>query len=1046
MAVYGVDFYGSTRYGPRIVLDYDAGPMAAVARTYSSLELTWKTPTGAWSLLRVVRNSYGTPATFDDGQTLFEGNFGPAASGTVTPITRSLTDNPLLGGNFYYYAIFLYVPASQEWTRAASTTGLALKDHGYSTRLWELTPAVHRSRTGALLESDNEQLQKYLKIPAFQLDHIRGEYESLRYVNDPDRVSGNLLPLMAQQWGQVFEPEIGMAQMRTLLRNTVHLYRTKGTMPGVLGFVSALTGYSAKIQPWTNLALDYNDSSFEESIGRWITLSNCTLSRYAADGAIDGAPVGNMRRAGLLKVVAAGGGSAIAYVGGPTPPGTSDDFRKLVPVTAGQQYTLSAYMRAVSTTRTVVLNIHWYRADGTFISSSNSGSVANTAGTWTRHLGAIGTAPTGTVYASFGFSITAPSANEVHYFDAFQLEQGNVVTPFEDARLLDINIQAPRVNEVTNPNFETSTQFWNGINRNLLSANQSSVETDTTGLGGGVTRSTAQALSGTASLRYGSGLNAIGQASATLSPVPVVSGQVYTAMASGRTVIGPSSVSLLLQITFLNSTGGSLLTVSGAYTAMSTAGWQQATCIAQAPAGAASASVIIFMVNSSTGAVPFTADFDAMGLFETPLGNLISNPDFDNGQSGWVATSGLVTHLLVSDPYMGRQALQHTASSAGNASTQFSGLKLVVGQTYTASAWIKKLSGAQSGANIYLAQGTPAQAAVVTPTPVGVWTRITHTFVATSTTANLQIYCANAAGPGTSLAGVMLIDAVQLVAGPTALEYLPTATTNLVVNPSPVGVTYGAVIGTFGGTTTNNLDASMPSGKYVRFTGHQGFGYVAYDVPPGIYTVSQWWRSSTNLNLTLYFEGTNVPTTGPSQGTTAISGTWTKVTRTVTLAGTGSVKFGFLGGVAGQYVDVSSVQLEAGSVATPYVDGNLGPGFAWEAAENLISNPSFEVDTAGWDGINRNLFSANQSSFETSSPGGAIGGGTRTRSTAFSLGHGQRGCVGNDCRNALGVLRHGAQHLPPGCDPGTGLHRRRSRKGGRFVPCCHAPTEVRELE
>jgi hypothetical protein len=44
---------------------------------------------------------------------------------------------------------------------------------------------------------------------------------------------------------------------------------------------------------------------------------------------------------------------------------------------------------------------------------------------------------------------------------------------------------------------------------------------------------------------------------------------------------------------------------------------------------------------------------------------------------------------------------------------------------------------------------------------------------------------------------------------------------------------------------------------------------------------------------------------------------------------------------------ISAPQIEAGSVATPYVDGSLGAGYTWEAAENIIANENALVDAGG---------------------------------------------------------------------------------------------------
>lgn len=442
-------------------MDFDARPLVADPHgKYGALDLSWSSPVGAWSLLRLVRNSYGVPVSFDDGVVLLESNSGPAATGTVTGSIRTYADVGLEPGSFQYYAIWLYIPGVGEWTRAASCIGLPVKDHGYTNRLWELTPPILRTQTPGLLDSDNETLRSFLALFGFQLDYTRSDLETLRFINDPQRVSGNLLPLMAQQLGQFFEPELGMKQMRALLRNTVYLYRNKGTTPGVEGFVSAISGYGAKLQPFKNLVLDYNTSSAEESIGQWKPGEiNSSLSRYVADGVIDApSALGTMRRVGIFKQTAFASG--LARVRTAIRNYETDGHLTAVPVTGGAQYTFSGYARAAAAGPTAAgLDIFWMGADGLYISGSGGAGVTPTMD-WAARPFVTATAPATAVYAAIGMHFTAAAANESVYWDGFQFEPGGVVTDFEDSRLLDINVLAPRVNHFKNP-MPASTAHFN---------------------------------------------------------------------------------------------------------------------------------------------------------------------------------------------------------------------------------------------------------------------------------------------------------------------------------------------------------------------------------------------------------------------------------------------------------------------------------------------------------------------------------------------------------------------------------------------------------
>jgi hypothetical protein len=59
--------------------------------------------------------------------------------------------------------------------------------------------------------------------------------------------------------------------------------------------------------------------------------------------------------------------------------------------------------------------------------------------------------------------------SEVFYFDAAQLEMASDATAFEEARVLKINFLASRKNELTNPNFQ-STSSWSITNGTKISS------------------------------------------------------------------------------------------------------------------------------------------------------------------------------------------------------------------------------------------------------------------------------------------------------------------------------------------------------------------------------------------------------------------------------------------------------------------------------------------------------------------------------------------------------------------------------------------------
>ena len=86
------------------------------------------------------------------------------------------------------------------------------------------------------------------------------------------------------QFGLTYEPAIGLQQNRKLLRDGVTLTKQKGSKEGLVGFIKDFTSWGVPvpisgtpnpsangITVGHNMMLDYNDSSFEEGIGHWIS-------------------------------------------------------------------------------------------------------------------------------------------------------------------------------------------------------------------------------------------------------------------------------------------------------------------------------------------------------------------------------------------------------------------------------------------------------------------------------------------------------------------------------------------------------------------------------------------------------------------------------------------------------------------------------------------------------------------------------------------------------------------------------------------------------
>lgn len=158
-----------------------------------------------------------------------------------------------------------------------------------------------------------------------------------------------------------------------------------------------------------------SNPSFETNTTGW-TGTNASLSRQTAPTPQSGS--------GLLQVQA-NVPSSTAAAG--TATGTSG-----IPVAPSTAYILSAYARSQSNSRTVTVQIDWYNAAGTFLSSTSTTGVATSTTAWTRYS-TTGTSPATAAFARAFIQFNSIlNAGENHYVDAVLLERGSTLNTYLD--------------------------------------------------------------------------------------------------------------------------------------------------------------------------------------------------------------------------------------------------------------------------------------------------------------------------------------------------------------------------------------------------------------------------------------------------------------------------------------------------------------------------------------------------------------------------------------------------------------------------------------
>jgi hypothetical protein len=285
MARYGIDYYGLSYYGSSAAVSYLAGSFTAQSIDHGYVQLKWASPSGRWSNIRIVRNSYGYPVNAWDGDIVVNSQ-KEALSQTY------YNDYNLRPEAFFYYSMFVFNTLTYLWVRAGDVTGVSVKNYGNGENLYKYLPEIYKITQvySATADWENEDLRNFLNLFGFELDYAQTITSLLVSRYDTERVNGLLLPSFLQEFGLTYEPEIGYQQTRILVRDAVLIGQKKGSSEGLREFMKAFTGYAVP-QPVAgtpnpsldglvkshNLMLDYNDSSFEESTGHWASTDNSAI-------------------------------------------------------------------------------------------------------------------------------------------------------------------------------------------------------------------------------------------------------------------------------------------------------------------------------------------------------------------------------------------------------------------------------------------------------------------------------------------------------------------------------------------------------------------------------------------------------------------------------------------------------------------------------------------------------------------------------------------------------------------------------------------------
>ena len=503
MAKYGNFVYGGAKYGETRKLAYSVAPLDVVVLSFYTTYLTWFSPSGTFTRIRLVRNQVGFPETSEDGVVVWD-EFSTEGNVSRSSFTDGV-DNPesigIVAGRPIFYSMFLFTD-EKIWVNAGNVADTVPGNHDSQKRIMDIIPKVFTSAVQSPLGVTDETSALYSFIDglSFTYEQLLTELDLLLPNHSSDISSHLLIPIETSNVGLDQEPNIPIKNQKRLVREAFYMYSHKGLKTGLETYVEALSGYAPTITVSSNLLLSPQDSTFVNNTGNWVFES--------ATGAISDEQVPTTGDKVIDNVYTCKVTATDAFY---MVLGADDPIKRGVPVTAGSEYTLSFKVKSPPSDGSVFTSINWFDGKGALISTDN-GSTVSANNTW-KSASVTASAPSTAVYVAPQLSSNAAGQ---YYVDQVCMQLGDTIA-YDEARAVDIFLSPNKTNYIKNPSFEVNaTDGWT-----LDGAATIAQDVDVSDL----------AYSGTSSGK----VTATGDWTLTSNTFPIIVGQYYTASGLAKT-------------------------------------------------------------------------------------------------------------------------------------------------------------------------------------------------------------------------------------------------------------------------------------------------------------------------------------------------------------------------------------------------------------------------------------------------------------------------------------------------------------------------------
>jgi hypothetical protein len=447
VAKYGNFVYGSANYGVSPKLAYSVEPMSLTVIDFAKTEVTWQSPTGAFTKIKLVRNQFGFPETSEDGVLVWEED---ATEGNVTRLSfldgeENPEQTPIVSGRQIYYGVFLFTD-QKIWVNAGRITDLIPFNHGVHKRVMDIIPKVFTSEIQSPLGVTDETsaLYKFMGGISFTHEQFLTQLDVLRPQHSSEGIAFSTLGQNSLSLGLTPEPSIPVKNQKRLIREALFMYSHKGLQTGIDAYAESLTGFAPTTTLSTNLLLSVQDSTFYESIGNW-TATNATLTSSTEQVPATGTNVIDNQYTG--KIVASGSGAM--QLGNSTP------ITRGVPILPDTEYVVSCKLKSPSSAGNITLSIKFYDKNGSITGTTQSATAVAANNTW-KSSSKVFTTPADASYASLQI---AYSAAGTYYVDQVCVQLGDTVE-YDEARAISVFLDSAKINYIKNPSFEVDDSDW----------------------------------------------------------------------------------------------------------------------------------------------------------------------------------------------------------------------------------------------------------------------------------------------------------------------------------------------------------------------------------------------------------------------------------------------------------------------------------------------------------------------------------------------------------------------------------------------------------